>query len=214
MYIRRLGIYNCMTPTVLLSKEEFGASLAELPDRAPLALALTDVDLFKELNDEHGREAGDAVLRALEQALEANVPDGALVARISGDEYAVAIPDAGAETALILLEEIRAHFSSAPPTPALAEPVSLSIGIASRPQHAKTIDDLLRAADGALYRAKREGRGRVAIYVEDKMSLKSNYYSKATLDRLSKLSAATHRTEASLLREGLDDLLAKYKEEL
>ena len=63
-------------------------------------------------------------------------------------------------------------------------------------------------------RAKREGRGRVAIYVDEKMTLKSNYYSRANLDRLSKLSGATSRTEASLLREALDDLFQKYRDEL
>jgi diguanylate cyclase (GGDEF)-like protein len=202
-----------MTTTVLTGSE-LESTLAGLPDNVPVALALTDIDFLKELNAEHGRKAGDAVLGALERALLANVPADALVARISGDEYAVALPGANAETALILLEEIRAHFSAHPPTPELDAAVSLSIGVASRPQHAKTVEDLLRAAGEALYRAKVEGRGRVAIYVEDKMTLKSNYYSKATLVRLAKLSAATHRTEASLLREGLDDLLGKYKDEL
>lgn len=202
-----------MTQTVL-SAAELDSTLAGLPDSAPVALALTDVDFLKELNAEHGRTAGDAVLAALERALLANVPADALVARISGDEYAVALPGANAETALILLEEIRAHFSEHPPVPELDAAVSLSIGVASRPQHAKNVEGLLRAAGEALYRAKVEGRGRVAIYVEDKMTLKSNYYSKATLVRLAKLSAATHRTEASLLREALDDLLGKYKDEL
>lgn len=198
----------------VLPAAELETVLAGIADSVPIALALTDVDFFKEINVEHGRAAGDAVLAALEQALVANLPGDALVARISGDEYAVALPGANAETALILLEEIRAHFSARAPIPELDAPVSLSVGIASRPQHAKTVDDLLRAAGEALYRAKVEGRGRVAIYVEDKMTLKSNYYSKATLVRLAKLSAATHRTEASLLREGLDDLLGKYKDEL
>jgi predicted DNA-binding protein len=63
-------------------------------------------------------------------------------------------------------------------------------------------------------RAKRDGRDRVALYVEEKMTLKSNYYSKANLERLAKLSTATDRTEASLLREALDDLLYKYWDEL
>lgn len=57
-------------------------------------------------------------------------------------------------------------------------------------------------------------RGRVVIYVEEKMTLKSNYYSRASLDRLSKLASATERTEASLLREALDDLLKKHRDRL
>ena len=67
------------------------------------------------------------------------------------------------------------------------------------------------AANEALARGKREGGGRVAIYVEEKMVLKSNYYSRAALDRLSKLAARTNRTEASLLREALDDLFTKLR---
>lgn len=74
--------------------------------------------------------------------------------------------------------------------------------------------DLLRAATEALYRAKREAKSRIAIYTESKMTLKSNYYSKAGLERLAKLSAALDRTEASLLREALDDLFIKHKDEL
>jgi len=54
----------------------------------------------------------------------------------------------------------------------------------------------------------------VTIFVEEKMTMKSNYYSRATLDRLAKLSNATGRTEASLLREALDELLVKYRDEL
>jgi hypothetical protein len=60
-------------------------------------------------------------------------------------------------------------------------------------------------------RGKREGGGRVAIYVEEKMVLKSNYYPRADLDRLARISAATDRTEASLLREALDDLFQKHR---
>ena len=197
-----------------LTAEQLTASLADVPASAPVSLALADIDHFRELNEEHGREAGDAVLSAWEHTLTGNLPEGALVARISGDEYAVALPGTPLETALILLEEIRAHFSGRPPDARVPEPVAVSIGLASRPQHARETADLFRAADEALYRAKREGRGRIAIYLEDKMTLKSNYYSKAALDRLAKLSAATRRTEASLLREALDDLLTKHRDEL
>jgi len=185
----------------------FENELAGVPEAVPLALALLDVDEFKELNDEEGREAGDAVLRSLERTLATNLPSDAIVGRVGGDEYALALQRTSPESALILLEEMRAHI-------ALRDSVSVSVGIAARPQHATGAADLIRAAGEALFRAKREGRGRVAIYVEDRMTLKSNYYPKAALERLSKLSDATDRTEASLLREALDDLLARHSDEL
>jgi diguanylate cyclase len=185
----------------------FEAELAAVPEAVPVALALLDVDEFKELNDEHGREAGDEVLRSLERMLASNLPSDAVVGRVGGDEYAVAYQRMSPESALILLEEMRAHL-------VLREAVSISVGIAARPQHATGAADLMRAAGEALFRAKREGRGRVAIYVGDRMTLKSNYYPRAALDRLSKLSDATGRTEASLLREALDDLLARRSDEL
>jgi diguanylate cyclase len=89
-------------------------------------------------------------------------------------------------------------------------------GFADRnsPLHGTTAEELWRAAGEALMRAKRDGRDRVALYVEEKMVLKSNYYSKANLERLAKLSSATSRTEASLLREALDDLLYKHRDTL
>jgi diguanylate cyclase len=203
-----------MQNVMLHDREGFGSTVAGLPEAAPLALALADIDHFKEINDTLGPAAGDTVLRSFERTLTGSVPPEAIVGRISGDEYAVALPDASAESALILMEEIRAHFAAREASPEVPRRVHVSFGIASRPQHARTLDDLKRAADEALYRAKREGKGRVAIYVEDKMTLKTNYYSKAALERLAKLSNATGRTEASLLREALDDLLVKYGDEL
>ena len=89
--------------------------------------------------------------------------------------------------------------------------VSATFGVAARPPHATETPELFRCANAALARGKREGGDRVAIYVEEKMVLKSNYYSRAALDRLSKLAGQTNRTEASLLREALDDLFQKLR---
>jgi diguanylate cyclase (GGDEF)-like protein len=175
----------------------------------PVAVALTDLDDFAGLNDRQGREAGDRVLAAWERVLDANLPAGADVARLGGDEYVAILPGLAAEDALIVLGEIRQHFA-AHPVDGAGEAVAASVGVAAIPPHGATAEDLLRAAGEALMRAKREGRDRIAIYVEEKMVLKSNYYSRAGLDRLAKLAGATGRTEASLLREGLDDLVAKY----
>ncbi len=197
----------------VLNRHDFEVAVNQLENSA-LALALIDLDHFKEINDSLGHAAGDSVLRSLERTLGGSLPENAIVGRIGGDEYAAAIPDSTAESALILLEEIRNHFSSNNVSSAVPRKIQLSVGIAAKPPHAKTIADLMRCADEAMYRAKREGRSRVAIYVEDKMTLKSNFYPKAQLERLSKLSNATGRTEASLLREALETLLVKYKDEL
>lgn len=194
------------------SKEDFLATVEERlhHGNVPAAMALTDLDDFAQVNQEHGHDAGDAVLAAWEKVLLANVPADALVARLGGDEYAVLLPGQSAENGLLLLDEIRVHLASRPI--AGVGHVTASVGVASVPPHASNGEELLRAAGQALMRAKREGRDRIAMYVEEKMVLKSNYYSRADLDRLSKLSDATGRTEASLLREGLDDLLGKYGE--
>ncbi len=197
----------------VLNRHDFEQALNAL-DNVHLALALIDLDHFKEINDSLGHAAGDSVLRSLERTLGGSLPANAIVGRIGGDEYAAAIPDSTAESALILLEEIRNHFSSNYVSAEIPRKIQLSVGIAAKPPHAKTIADLMRCADEAMYRAKREGRSRVAIYVEDKMTLKSNFYPKAQLERLSKLSSATGRTEASVLREALEELLVKYKDEL
>jgi len=178
-----------------------------------LALALTDLDGFAAINDSYGRDAGDAVLAAWNRVLEANVGDGGSVVRLGGDEFVVVLPGTSAENAVVLLEEVRGHFSHMS-VEGVPVALSVSVGIAANPPHGATAEELWRAAGQALMRAKREGRDRVALHVEEKMVLKSNYYSKASLERLAKLSSATGRTEASLLREALNDLLYKHRDAL
>jgi len=173
-----------------------------------VAVAMTDIDRFAELNETHGREAGDRVLQVWVDTLIGSLPRDAIVGRLGGDEFAIALPNASAENALILLDEIRSHLSE---HPVAGWTISATFGIAARPPHAAETEDLFRRAGEALARGKREGGDRVAIYVEEKMVLKSNYYSRAALDRLSKLAGRLNRTEASLLREALDDLIQKLR---
>ncbi len=194
----------------LLSRDEFERRLEAMGEGESVSFVLIDIDHFKEINDSCGRDAGDAVLRRLEAAIAGSLPSDAVAARLGGDEYAAALPALPAENALIVMEEIRQHVAHLEIREITPRHVSLSLGIANKPTHAGNVGDLQRAAAEALYRAKSEGKGRVAIHVESKMILKSNYYPKATLDRLTKLSAALNRTEASLLREALDELLLKY----
>ena len=173
-----------------------------------IAIALADLDRFGQLNDEHGRDAGDRVLEAWIETLTGSLPSDAIIGRLGGDEFGIALPNASAENALILLEEVRTHLAGHPVN---GWTIDATFGVAARPPHATETIDLFRCANEALARGKREGGGRVAIYVEEKMVLKSNYYSRAALDRLAKLAGRLNRTEASLLREGLDDLFNKLR---
>jgi diguanylate cyclase (GGDEF)-like protein len=188
--------------------EDFVAAVDEAVHGDAVAICLTDLDRFQALNDELGRDAGDAVLAAWVRTLTGSLPAGAVVRRLGGDEFAVALPGATAESALIVLDEIREHLAKHP-VEGVGRAVAATFGVAARPPHATGTADLVRCANAALMRGKRDGGGRVALYVEEKMVLKSNYYPRADLDRLARLSAATSRTEASLLREALDDLFSK-----
>ena len=194
------------------NRSSFESTYNQLDVNEMVSLALIDIDFFKNINDTFGHDVGDEVLAALERTLIGSLPQEAIVGRLGGDEYAILLPDLPAEGALILLEEIRNHFSSKPPTKNLNHNVTISIGIATRPTHAKDFQELFKAADEALYSTKKRGRGYTQIYVESKMTLKSNYYSKPALDRLSKLSNRLDRTEASILREALDTILEKYSD--
>ncbi|MFC4427783.1 GGDEF domain-containing protein [Deinococcus navajonensis] len=196
----------------ILGKNAFEDAFTTLGN-APLTLAVLDLDHFKTLNDTLGHSEGDRVLRGVERLLSGSLPTGSLIGRIGGDEYAVILPETAAETALILFDEVIKHFHIHR-DPHWPRHLGLSVGLAARPAHAVTFVDLYRAADEALLRAKREGRARACIYVESKMVLKSNYYPKSQLERLAKLSGALGRTEASLLREALDDLIARHRDAL
>lgn len=207
-----------MATTTVAKVADRGVFLAELEGQlhsggAAVALALTDLDNFAAINQTHGRDVGDAVLKAWDRVLRTNIPRGGSVARLGGDEFAVVLPGTSAENAVVLLDELRRHFAGMS-VEGVADALSASVGVAANPPHGTTAEQLYRAAGEALMRAKRDGRDRVAMYVEEKMVLKSNYYSKANLERLAKLSSASDRTEASLLREALDDLLDKHKDAL
>jgi diguanylate cyclase (GGDEF)-like protein len=177
-----------------------------LDPSSTVAVAVLDLDDFKEFNDRHGANEGDALLSRIEAHLGEELPSGELVAHVRGDEFAVALADATPETLLIALDGVRRAIEQ-------HEEVRLSGGVAGRPQHGASVEELLAAADTALVRSKREGGNRISISSGERMVLKSSYYAPSALHHLAKLARLGGRPEASLLREALDDLLAKRRAE-
>jgi diguanylate cyclase (GGDEF)-like protein len=134
---------------------------------APVSLVMLDLDYFKDFNDAHGHLAGDERLRLVADALSSTVGRaGDLVARYGGEEFVVLLPGTTGRDAAALAERLRAAVEAlklphdASPT---SEVATLSAGVATAfPEERASPEALLAAADAALYRAKREGRNRVA----------------------------------------------------
>ncbi|GHF93173.1 diguanylate cyclase [Deinococcus piscis] len=192
---------------VILRPDGWQAALAQL-GQAPLSVARLDVDHFAQLGESLGRTEAEGLLRSLERLLSAELPSGAVVGQISEDEYAVLLPETSPETALRLMDMVVRQFARHR-DPRWPRSVGLSAGVAAQPAHARTPAELLLAADEALHRAKREGRGRACLYTPAKMVLKSNYYPRSQLDRLKKRAKAEGRSEADVLRAALEAYLAQ-----
>jgi two-component system cell cycle response regulator len=130
----------------------------------PLAFLILDIDHFKSINDGHGHDVGDEVLRQFATRISANVRGIDLACRYGGEEFVVVMPDTDVAFATAVAERLRKHVE-AEPFKISSESgylhVTISIGIAASQKQDDTADGLLRRADQALYRAKREGRNRV-----------------------------------------------------
>jgi diguanylate cyclase (GGDEF)-like protein len=133
---------------------------------------MMDLDKVHEINDKHGSQAGDQAIITVAEILRSIMRSEDIASRLSGDEYAVLLPDTDAAEAALVAERIRKAVSIAevavPKSPGAAEKTTIgirtSIGIAVAPIHAKGVESLILAADSALRGAKSLGRNQVAIY--------------------------------------------------
>jgi diguanylate cyclase (GGDEF)-like protein len=146
--------------------EETGRVLTAATARRPAALLLLDLDGFKEVNDSLGHHAGDQLLRQVGPRLQPALRPGELLARLGGDEFAILLPDVGLDQA----EERAARLRKLIQQPFNVEDIRLhvgvSIGVATAPVPAASVQELLRCADVAMYTAK-SGREGVHVYVPD-----------------------------------------------
>ncbi len=132
-------------------------ALGDASHRHPLAVAIVDIDDFKQVNDRHGHDVGDRALRHVAARLESGIRETDSAFRIGGEEFVLVMPNTSAEGARTVLDRIGQSVKrSRLDLPAL----TISAGVAVAPHDAVTADELFSASDAALYRAKRAGKDR------------------------------------------------------
>jgi diguanylate cyclase (GGDEF)-like protein len=128
--------------------------------RRPFAIAMADLDHFKQLNDTHGHEAGDRALRFFAETAQAVLRDDDVIARWGGEEFVIVVPDLDRHEAANVLERIRERLVEFRSGDHPAFTASFGLTDSSR---AGTLEALLKFADAGLYEAKEAGRDRVCI---------------------------------------------------
>lgn len=146
-------------------EESLSREIARCQRRSqPLALLMLDVDHFKAFNDRHGHAMGDVALAAFGSLLQAKCRAEDIACRYGGEEFTLILPETDLATALERAEDIRTSAAMLRiGQPGSLPRITVSIGVALMPEHGNVGLELMRAGDMALYRAKHEGRDRVAV---------------------------------------------------
>src|SRR5579859_522854 len=134
----------------------------------PLGLIMMDLDHFKSFNDTFGHEVGDRILRQFAKSVTQAMRETNLAARYGGEEFVVVLPDTDLPAAERVAERIRQAVEKMVVPSGTDKPlpqVTVSLGIAMYPEHGKTLEELLKASDKALYESKHAGRNRATVYV-------------------------------------------------
>ncbi|NJD38589.1 MAG: GGDEF domain-containing protein [Geobacter sp.] len=145
-------------------------------ENKPFSVLFIDIDHFKRVNDTYGHDAGDTVLKAVSACMKQGSRESDVIGRVGGEEFSIFLPETDHDGALLVAEKLRIRIEELMPAIA-GKPlqVTASIGVASSMKHHKSIADIQRDADHAMYHAKKEGRNRVSClelpcYVEQAMA--------------------------------------------
>jgi diguanylate cyclase (GGDEF)-like protein len=153
--------------TGIFNRRFFEMRIAEEIERArrydfSLSVVMADIDQFKKLNDEFGHLLGDEVLRQVSSLFHQQLRKMDIVCRYGGEEFAILLTQTNAEHAMGVAEKLRRLVESWQ-FPGVPRTVTISAGVAALPEHGSNRDEIVRAADNALYAAKQSGRNRVSL---------------------------------------------------
>ncbi|MBI3621621.1 MAG: diguanylate cyclase [Nitrospirae bacterium] len=171
--LKRISITDPLTG--FLNRRYFHERLIEEIERSKrhntaMSLAIMDLDDFKLLNDTYGHQAGDEALKAIARCVHGSIRAIDVAARYGGEEFTVVLPQTGRAEARGIAQRICEEVAAMTISHQLLEGyerLTISIGLATYPDDAKTPEELIRCADTALYRAKDEGKNRVVAYGEE-----------------------------------------------
>jgi diguanylate cyclase (GGDEF)-like protein len=155
------GFFNSILPRELSLTKRLEVSLS---------LIMVDIDHFKRINDRYGHRTGDVVLQEMAGFLADSIRESDFLCRYGGEEFAIILPDTDENAALVLAEKVHRQLNEVPLAEnILAEEdrVTITMGIATVPLEAQSVEDLINLADERLYAGKNTGRNRVVSYKEE-----------------------------------------------
>ncbi len=171
-------------------------------------IVLVDLDNFARVNSDFNRDEGDRVIIETGNHLKNYLGENGTLYRVGGDEFGFIFKgQMEKEDIFLLMEDMRKNYDVKLPD---GMAMTISIGIATAFENASRYQELVRMADSAMFRAKYNGRNKVALAKEEKMVPKTSHYTQDQLKRLNLLSKREGIGEAILLREAMDMLLKKY----
>jgi diguanylate cyclase (GGDEF) domain len=162
----KTGLLNAVAWEHVLSRELARAARED----KPLAVLIIDIDRFKLVNDRFGHLAGDAVLREVGRCLQSGLREFDTIGRFGGEEFVAVLPSAGDSEGLVVAERLRSRVAALPLASIVDSAddadelhLSVSVGVSTSPTDGAELQELLVAADAALYKAKAAGRNRVVL---------------------------------------------------